>query len=107
MDFNGYHPSNKQARAFSFAKAGKCHEDVHRYHAVDTDRTISNMKKIKFVGITEHYQESMSLFFDKAQPEAAMPKWCGSKSSEWSKFNAQHDIIDIHGMKLHSVKDMS
>jgi len=98
-DPGGYHPFNMQAR--SFTNTGN---DNHHYHIVDTEQAISNMKKIKFVGITEYYHESMCLFFDKVQPAAAMPKWCDCKSPEWSQFTCTHES---HNVRKHSLKDLS
>jgi len=110
-DFGGYHPFNMLARSFINSEREPSQYDNHHYHTVDTKEAISIMKKVKFVGITEYYHESMCLFFDKVQPAEAMPDWCDCKSPEWSQFSAhmtkKTTTDKSHGVRLHSLKDLS
>lgn len=96
---SAYHPWNMQSRFFLCKGRGQ------RYQDVDNDQAIPIMKATTFVGITEHYQESMCLLFDKLQPETALPEWCNCENAtQWSQFKSKHVT---HRSRKHSVTDMS
>eukprot|EP00927_Polykrikos_kofoidii_P051495 TRINITY_DN45292_c0_g1_i1.p1 TRINITY_DN45292_c0_g1~~TRINITY_DN45292_c0_g1_i1.p1 ORF type:complete len:678 (+),score=89.24 TRINITY_DN45292_c0_g1_i1:67-2100(+) len=66
---------------------------------------LAHMEAAFFVGITEHYQESMCVFHAKANPAADLPAHCNCKDEDaWS--SARHHKVDFH-VRKHSVSDLS
>jgi len=101
-DYPAYHPQDMQTRSLT------CQTDNHGYHelsAEDLEMALESVKNYKFVGITEFYQASVCLFYDKANPGSPLPDFCDCQTAtKWSSFPA-HQIS--HDVPPHSLSDLS
>lgn len=98
-DMNCYHPFNMQARAFV------CDERLHhmnmslKHRVLDMDKVWKNFKEAKFVGLLEHYKESMCLLHETLT--GGLPAWCDCTKGKWHEVGVEHES---HGVQRHDVK---
>lgn len=103
-DLGCYHPFNMQTRAFL------CQGHLHHLNSIeelkqttDLNLAIRRLKATFFVGLTEHYQESMCLLYEKVTNQ--LPEWCNCEERElWGKYVPQHES---HKTRSHSLAELS
>jgi len=103
-DYGCYHPYNMMTRAFT-CRTRDCH---HHYqpHDPPLEEALRSLDGMFFVGITEHYQASLCLFFSKTHGAGTpLPKFCNCKDREaWGSFGAKHES---HHTPPHSISNLT
>mmetsp|Transcript_78583 Transcript_78583/g.230550 ORF Transcript_78583/g.230550 Transcript_78583/m.230550 type:complete len:342 (+) Transcript_78583:41-1066(+) len=80
MPHKCYNPINLQTHHFTCT-----HPFIYEKNGTDIELALSNMKKTRFVGIQEAYQESVCLFASKVKDE--MPEFCDCRNEAmWNSF---------------------
>ena len=63
---------------------------------VDMDVVFKNFNQTKFVGLLEHYKESLCLLHDTLT--GTMPAWCDCQGEAWHHVEIEHES---HGVQEH------
>lgn len=101
-DLRCYHPYNMQTRALVCRSYG-CH---HHEAEPDLAEALRNLDSLFFVGLTEHYQASLCLFFARTHPGEPLPRWCDcGDEAAWKSFRPTRRIT--HDVPEHSLRDLS
>jgi len=99
-DLRCYHPYNMQTRALS-CWSGGCHHHRREPSLSDAMRSLDSLF---FVGLVEHYQASICLFFAKTHQGEPLPRFCDCRDkTAWGSFRSAHES---HGVPPHSLSDL-